>query len=33
MRGILMIVTHSPVIAAEFPRQFTMRGRRLERTA
>jgi lipoprotein-releasing system ATP-binding protein len=33
MRGILMIVTHSPVIAAEFPRQFTMRGRRLERSA
>ncbi len=33
MRGILMIVTHSPAIAAEFPRQFTMRGRHLERTA
>ena len=33
MRGILMIVTHSPVIAAEFPRQFTMRGRHLEPTA
>lgn len=33
LRGILMIVTHSPAIAAEFPRQFTMRGRHLERTA
>lgn len=33
MRAILMIVTHSPVIAAEFPQQFAMRGHRLERTA
>ena len=33
LRGILIIVTHSPAIAAEFPRQFTMRGRHLERTA
>ncbi|MBL8240477.1 MAG: ABC transporter ATP-binding protein [Bryobacterales bacterium] len=33
MLSILMIVTHSPAIAAEFPQQFAMRGRRLERTA
>ena len=33
MRSILVIVTHSPVIAAEFPLQYAMRGRRLERTA
>ena len=33
MRSILMIVTHSPAIAAEFPQQFAMRGRHLERTA
>jgi len=33
MRSILMIVTHSPAIAAEFPQQYAMRGRRLERTA
>jgi lipoprotein-releasing system ATP-binding protein len=32
-RSILMIVTHSPAIAAEFPLQFAMRGRHLERTA
>jgi lipoprotein-releasing system ATP-binding protein len=33
VRSILMIVTHSPAIAAEFPQQFVMRGRNLERTA
>ena len=33
MRSILVIVTHSPAIAAEFPLQYAMRGRRLERTA
>jgi len=33
LRSMLMIVTHSPVIAAEFPQQYVMRGRRLERTA
>ena len=33
VRSILMIVTHSPAIAAEFPLQFAMRGRHLERTA
>jgi ABC-type lipoprotein export system ATPase subunit len=33
MRSMLMIVTHSPSIAAEFPRQYAMRERRLERTA
>ena len=33
MRSILMIVTHSPAIASEFPQQYAMRGRRLERTA
>lgn len=29
--SILMIVTHSPAIAAELPRQYIMRGRHLER--
>ena len=33
MLSMLMIVTHSPAIAAEFPLQYVMRGRRLERTA
>lgn len=33
MQGILMIVTHSPIIAGELPQQFVMRGRHLERTA
>jgi len=32
-QNILIIVTHSPAIAAEFPMQFRMRGRHLERTA
>lgn len=33
MRSILVIVTHSPAIAAEFPQQFAMHGRHLERKA
>ncbi|MFN0105776.1 MAG: ABC transporter ATP-binding protein [Bryobacteraceae bacterium] len=33
MGGILMIVTHSPAIAASFPLRYAMRGRHLERTA
>lgn len=33
LNAILVIVTHSPEIAGEFPRQYTMRGRRLERVA
>lgn len=33
MNSIMIIVTHSPIIAGEFPQQFTMRGRHLERTA
>jgi lipoprotein-releasing system ATP-binding protein len=33
MRSILMLVTHSPAIAAELPHQYAMRGRHLERTA
>ena len=33
MQSILVIVTHSPAIAAELPLQFAMHGRRLERTA
>lgn len=31
--AILIVVTHSPAIAAEFSRQYTMRERRLERKA
>jgi lipoprotein-releasing system ATP-binding protein len=31
MQSILVIVTHSPQIAAEFPQQYRMRGRNLER--
>jgi lipoprotein-releasing system ATP-binding protein len=33
LQSILVIVTHSPAIAGELPRQYTMRGRHLERTA
>jgi lipoprotein-releasing system ATP-binding protein len=33
MRSILIIVTHSPLIAAELPLQYAMRERRLERMA
>jgi len=32
-KSILVIVTHSPAIAAELPQQYVMRGRRLERGA